>query len=339
MASKSAVDESKVVLAVGKEPTLIARVIEGVYKSAHKLDPQVVRVDIRANDESAAGELAVALSPSLFGEMNLIVIAELDSATDEIGELIIRTCKEVPDHVRMVLLHPGGVKGKKLLDTIRKSGALEASTAELKGRDLEAALTAEFRHHNRKATAGAVAALQQAIGSNLSELLGAISQLCADSEENIIDEVVVSQYYEGVVDVKGWTVSDSLWNAKPVEVLEQFRWAIAQDSGASPAIVAALANGLRALIRYAGAPSGMSEGDLASMLGVPPWRIRSLRAQKAKWNPDQLAAATRLLALADRASKGTTYEVGVTGGVSLESEQTLYAIEKNLMAIRAPKNN
>jgi DNA polymerase III delta subunit len=75
------------------------------------------------------------------------------------------------------------------------------------------------------------------------------------------------------------------------------------------------------------------------MLGVPPWRIKSLRAQKAKWNPDQLAAATRLLALSDRASKGTTYDVAITGGVSLEAEQSLYAIEKNLLAIRAPKEN
>lgn len=338
MATKSATDDKHVVLAVGKEPTLISRVVEGVMKSARKDDPNVVRVDISASNESAAGEFATSLSPSLFGEMNVIVISEIDGATDEIGDLILRTCADVPKHVRLVLLHPGGVKGKKLLDTIRKAGVLEASTAELKGKDLEAALTAEFRRHNRKATAGAVSALQQAIGGNLSELLGAVSQLCTDSEEDIIDEVVVAQYYEGVADVKGWTVSDSLWNAKPVEVLEQFRWAIAQDSGASPAIIASLANGLRALIRFAGAPSGMSEGDLASMLGVPPWRIKSLRAQKAKWNPDQLAAATRLLALADRASKGTTYDVAVTGGVSLESEQTLYAIEKNLMAIRPPHN-
>lgn len=338
MAGKSAVDDKHVVLAVGKEPTLIARVIEGVMKSAHKEDPNVVRVDISASDETAITELATSLSPSLFGEMNVIIVSDMDSATDEVGDLILRTCEEVPEHVRLVLLHPGGVKGKKLLDTVRKSGVLEASTAELKGRDLEAALTAEFRRHNRKATAGAISALQQAIGANLSELLGAISQLCADAEEEIIDEVVVGQYYEGVADVKGWTVSDSLWNAKPVEVLEQFRWAIAQDSGASPAIIASLANGLRALIKYAGAPTGMSDGEVASMLGVPPWRIKSLRAQKAKWNPDQLAAATRLLALADRASKGTTYDVAVTGGVSLDPEQSLYSIEKNLMAIRPPRD-
>lgn len=327
------------VLAVGKEPTLIARVIEGVMKSAHKADPNVVRVDICASNENSVGELAIALSPSLFGEMNVIVVSDIDSATDDIADLIVRTCGNVPDHVRLVLLHPGGVKGKKLLDTIRKSGVLEASTAELKGKDLESALTAEFRRHNRKATAAAITALQQAIGSNLSELLGAISQLCADAEEDIIDEVVVSKYYEGIADVKGWTVSDALWNAKPLEVLEQFRWAIAQDSGASPAIIASLANGLRTLIKFAGAPAGMSEGDLASMLGVPPWRIKYLRAQKAKWNPDQLAAATRLLSLADRASKGTRYDVAVTGGVSLESAQTLYAIEKNLMAIRAPRQD
>ena len=74
------------------------------------------------------------------------------------------------------------------------------------------------------------------------------------------------------------------------------------------------------------------------MVGVPPWKLRFLRAQKAKWHPDQLAAAARLLALADRSSKGTVYDVAIPGGRSLESSQTLYHMEKEFMAIRAPKD-
>ena len=338
MAKKSATDDARVVLAVGKESVLVQRVIDGVIHSARATDPQTVRTDISADSDSAVGEFAVAMSPSLFGETNVVVVSGIDGTTDELNPVLLDAVANVPDHVRLVLLHPGGVKGKKLLDGIRKTGALEASCGELKGKDLEAALTAEFRKHGKKPTADAITQLQHALGSNLSELLAAISQLCSDSEADIIDGQIVAGFYEGVADVKGWNVSDALWNAKPVEVLEQFRWAVHQDNSASVPMIIAMSNGLRTLLKYAAAPAGMSEGDLASMLGVPPWRIKYLRAQKAKWNPEQLAMATKLLALADRASKGTTYDPAVNGGVSLESAQSMYEIEKNLLAVRPPRD-
>jgi DNA polymerase III delta subunit len=208
----------------------------------------------------------------------------------------------------------------------------------LKAKDLEAALIAEFRRHNRKATAGAITALQASIGSGLGELLAAVSQLCADTEADVIDEVEVSQYYAGVVGVMGWDLSDAMWNAQPVELLEKFRWAMANDSSAAVPAVSAISSGLRSLIKYASAPANMSENELAPLVGVPPWKLRFLRAQKAKWHPDQLAAAARLLALADRSSKGTVYDVAIPGGRSLESSQTLYHMEKEFMAIRAPKD-
>ena len=47
------------------------------------------------------------------------------------------------------------------------------------------------------------------------------------------DAAAVAEYYAGVAEVKGWDVSDSMWQAKPVEVLEQFRWALTQDRNAA----------------------------------------------------------------------------------------------------------
>ena len=338
MAKTSATDQAHVVLAVGKEAILVQRVIEGVMSSARKADSAAVRQDVVANGETAAGELANALSPSLFGELTVIVVQGIDGATDDVSAILLTAVADLPEHVRLVITHPGGIKGKKLLDMIRKSNVLEASCGELKAKDLEAALTAEFRRHNRKATVGAITALQSSIGSGLGELLAAISQLCADTEADIIDEAEVSQYYAGVVGVMGWDLSDAMWNAQPIELLEKFRWAMANDASAAVPAVSAISSGLRSLIKYASAPANMSEYELAPLVGVPPWKLRFLRTQKSKWHPDQLAAAARLLALADRSSKGTVYDVAIPGGRSLESSQTLYHIEKEFMAIRAPRN-
>lgn len=337
MAKNSPVDSAQVVLAVGKEQVLVGRVIDTVMKSAREQDPNVVRVDISATGDAGTGELAMALAPSLFGELSVIIVNNLENASEDLTELITSSLDSLPDNIRLVLVHPGGVKGKKLLDAVRKTGAVEASCAELKGKGLTDAIVAEFARHGRKATSGAIDQLQASIGTDLGSLIAAVSQLCADTDEKMVDEHAVATYYDGVADVTGWKVSDAMWDAQPLEVLEMFRWAVTNDSSAAVPQVMAISSGLRTLLKYAAASSTMSEAQLASHVGVPDWKLKRLRQQKQKWNPEQLAAAARLLALADRASKGTVYEPAIPGGRSLDDIQKWYHIEKELMAIRPPK--
>lgn len=337
MAKASGAD-SKLILAVGKETVLVSRVIEGALHAAKANDPNFVRQEIAANSDSAAMDFANAMSPSLFGELTVLIVSGLDSATDELAEQITTHVGNVPEHIKLVFTHPGGVKGKRLLDTIRKAGAVEANCSELKTKDLEAALVAEFKKHGRKATAEAVSQLQTSLGTGLGELLSAVSQLCADIEADVIDANHVSTYYSGVSDVMGWTLSDAMWNAQPLEVLEQLRWSLQSDSASAVPAISAISNGLRALVKYAGAPAGMPENELASLVGVPPWKLRMLKNQKNRWTPEQLATAARLLAQADRSSKGTAYDSAIPGGKSLDLVQSQYRIEKDLMAIRPPKN-
>jgi len=336
MTKKPAAASANLVLAVGKEPILVSQAIDHVMVAARKADPSTVRTDISAKDELAAAELAQALSPSLFGELTVIVLTDVDSATDEVAQVLTNSLSDIPEDVRLIVTHPGGVKGKKLLDTIRKAGALEANCAELKGKALDAAILAEFKKHGRKVTADAVEHLHKSVGSVLGDLVAAVSQLCADIEEPMVDVEAVTRYYEGVSDVKGWDLSDAMWNAEPVVVLEQLRWALAADSSAAFPIVISITNGLRSLVKYASAPAGMRENELASFVGVHPFKLKILSAQKRKWNPEQLAAATRLLVLADRASKGTSYAPGLPGGNSLDPVQTRYLLEKHFLAVRQP---
>lgn len=340
MAKKNPVDETRAVLAVGKESALVQQVISRMSTNAAGHDPQFIKIEIDLGElENQASDLVQALSPSLFGEFTLLIIQNISEITEDSFAPLLQAITDVPEHLMLVLCHPGGVKGKKFLELVRKTGVLEADCGELKNDKLDAALVAEFNKHKRRTTVEAIAALRESVGPNLSELLSAISQLCVDIETDPIDAAAVAQYYSGMSDIKGWDVSDAMWNAKPKEVLEQFRWAIEQDSSASPAIISAMAKGLRTLVRFASASPGMGDSELASYVGVHPFRLRFLRAQKKLWFPDDLARATRLLALADRASKGTAYRPGISGGVSLERAQTFYEIEKNVLAMRPPRQD
>ena len=327
-------------LAVGKEPALFQQVVTRASQTAHGINPQYVKREIDLGDEeTTTATVAEALMPSLFDDFTLLIVTGVDSVDEESAQMLLATAADVPNHLVMLLHHPGGVKGKKFLESIRKLGLPEADCSELKGEKLDQALLAEFNRHKRHTTVEAIEALRESVGTDLSELIAAISQLCVDIEEDPIGAAAVAQYYSGINDIKGWDISDAMWYAKPVEVLEQFRWAVAQDHNASPAIMAAMSKGLRTLVKFATAPAGMSDAELAGFVGVHPFRLRFLRQQKKMWLPEDLAKAARLLALADRASKGTAYEAGTPGGVSLERTQALYEIEKNLLAVRKPRED
>ena len=56
----------------------------------------------------------------------------------------------------------------------------------------------------------------------------------------------------------------------------------------------------------------MNEGDLAREVGVPPWKLRSLREQSRGWSEAGLARAIRAVAQADADIKGAASDASYT---------------------------
>ncbi|HEY9376555.1 MAG TPA: DNA polymerase III subunit delta, partial [Jiangellaceae bacterium] len=119
----------------------------------------------------------------------------------------------------------------------------------------------------------------------------------------VVDDAVVSTYFEGRAEVKGWVVADRAVEGRTADALEQLRWAL--ETGTDPVLVtAALATAVRLLARLAGAPRGVRDADIARELGVPSWKVRMLRGQLRGWTPAGLVRAIRAVAAADLAVKG-----------------------------------
>ena len=68
-------------------------------------------------------------------------------------------------------------------------------------------------------------------------------------------------------------------------------------------ITSAFAGGVRGLARFKGARS-RNEADLAREIGVPPWKVRSVRDQAKGWSSAALGEAVRAVARADADIKG-----------------------------------
>jgi DNA polymerase-3 subunit delta len=213
-------------------------------------------------------------------------------------------CGTPIEDVSLVLLHPGGVKGKRLLDSLRRAGAHEVACERLTRPDDQVEFVkSEVAVHSGRIEQAAARALVEAIGGDLRGLASAAAQLAADADGGVIGAGAVATYFEGRAEVKGWVVADRAVEGRTADALEQLRWAL--ETGTDPVLVtAALATALRSLARLSGAARGVRDADLARDLGVPPWKLRMLRSQLRGWTPVGLMRAIRAVAEADLRVKG-----------------------------------
>ena len=318
---------ARITLALGGETALTERAVLAATAAARAADPSIQRITIAANDDGAAGAVREAAAPNLFGDGVVIVLTGLDAADEQLGAAVRELIADQPDNVTLVLTHPGGMKGKALLDAVRGAGAQVVDCQVVKrGKATLEFLSREFAAHKRKVTTDALTVLYDAIGQDLGLLAAAVSQLSSDLETDPIDADAVREYFGGVADVSGFAIADAVWERRSADALRMLRQAMLTSEGGrvGPATVASLASGLRTLVRVGGMPPGASEADVAREAAVPPWKVRVLQRQWSRWSGDQrrLAAAVVALADADGAMKG-----GVRERTGLDPEQKLLALE------------
>jgi len=324
MARKSQDDPlAPVTLVVGPEELLVDRAIGEIVRAVRALDPDA---DIRdlAPGALQPGMLSELGSPSLFGERKVIVVrAAQDLGTEVAGE-IKKLVADPADEIVLVLAHLGGPKGKNLLDAVRKAGVREVACPKVtKPGDRVAFVRAEFRVAGRSMTEDATRVLVEAIGNDLRELASACSQLMADTD-GVVTEEVVGRYYSGSAEASSFTVADRTVEGRTAEALEQLRWAL--SVGVAPVLVtSALAQSVRQIARVGAAPRGARPADLARELGMPPWKVDRVRQQLRGWTPDGISRALCAVADADAAVKG--------GGTD-----PAYALEKAVVTVSTARN-
>lgn len=310
------------VLVSGPEAVLADRAVDQVVADVRVGAPEVDVVTLTA-EGYAEGELIVQASPSLFGEDKLIVVRDLHQAPDALQLDLLTYLADPADSVTLVVTHASGNKGKKVLDTLKKSGARVIEAPAIKSdRDKAEFVTNEFRTARRKATPEAVQALVEAVGKDVRELASACRQL-VDDTTGTIDADVVERYHGGRVEATGFKVADATVAGRTGEALRLLRHAV--NVGVDPVpIVAVIAMQLRQLAKVGGAGRGRS-ADLARDLGMAPWQIDRTRRALQGWNGDALGRSIQAIAAAD---------VEVKGG----GRDPVYAVEKAILTIARERN-
>lgn len=269
------------------------------------------------------GAITDALAPSLFGDSRLIVIKGIQDLAAEVSEELAEALDINDENLDLILWHKGGVKGKALLEKIKKLKPKTIACDVLKKESEKAEfIHSEFKRLGRKVTPGGAQALLNALGSDLRELSGAISQLATDvATSKAIDEDEVEKFQQGRIETTGYDVADAALDGKREASLIALRHAL--QTGVDPVLItAALGSSLRALGKVSGATRGVSSFELASTLGLAPWQIDKARKQLNHWTPATLAGAVIAVAQADADIKGAAVD-------------PIHSLERAIIAITA----
>jgi DNA polymerase-3 subunit delta len=291
----------RIVLVVGEEELLVTRAVAAVAAAMRRASPDVVETE-RAGSDIEGPELHELLGASLFGDARLVVVRSAQDLRTAAQGVLAPYLESPADGCTVVLQHAGGAKGKAVLASARAHGAGEITCARLtRAGERADFVRAEVRRAGGRISPDAVAALIDAVGSDLRELAATSAQLVSDSGGSI-DVDLIRAYHQGRAEVSGFAVSDLAVVGNVPGALEALRYAI--DLGVPHVVIAdALADGVRTIARVASAGRG-SEYQLAQKLGMPPWKVKRAQSQSRGWSETGVRHALRAVALLNADVKG-----------------------------------
>ncbi|WP_375484478.1 DNA polymerase III subunit delta [uncultured Jatrophihabitans sp.] len=292
-------------LLVGDEDLLVDRAVSAISAATRAEDPQVVETE-RTGGQIEGNELHELLGPSLFGDSRLMIVRAAQDVRVAAAAVLGPYLQAPAEGTRIVLQHPGGAKGKALLELARKAKALEIGCAKLTRPDERADFVRrEVRRLGGRIGPDALSVLMDAVGSDLRELAGVAGQLVSDSGGEV-DLDTVRAFHKGRAEVSGFAVSDLAVVGRSGPALEALRFAL--EVGVPYVVIAdALADGVRSIARVWSAGRG-SEYDLARRLGMPPWKVKRAGGQGRGWSEDGLRQALGVVADLNADVKGAAVD-------------------------------
>lgn len=308
-----------VTLVTGPEEFLNDRVVQAARAAVRRADAGAEVSDTTGDrlTLTAFGDLA---APSLFASTRCIVVRQLEELPEDVHDPLVSYAAAPEPDVALVLVHGGGQKGTGLLGKLRKLPTVSEHKSEaVKGAGVVTWLQNEARRHEARLEPDAADALVEAVGPNLRSLAAALDQLSHDFPGRTLTLELVRKYFSGRADVKGYEIADHALYGRTATAMEELRWALA--TGVSgPMITGSFASAVRGVARFKGAARGLRDADLAREVGVPPWKLRSLRDQARGWDEEGLATAVQAVARADADVKGA-------------GSDAAYSLERMVLAI------
>ncbi len=309
-----AMSASKIFLILGSEEVIAERALKEILNQNQDAEKRVIYCN-----EIEPGTLTEATAPSLFSEQRALVVKNLQDLDSESHFEIDRYLLNPDPSLTVIFIHKGGVKGKGLVDRIKKVATLTLAQPLKKESERIDFLRQEFSLLQRKITPAALAALTAAY-ADMRELASAARQIAIDigGNEAIREDQIIS-YTQGRKLTTGFDVADAVIAKDAKRSLLATRYAL--DCGVEPmAIFTAVSTSIKSMLKVIDLPRHAKSFEVAGELSMAPWQVDKARRQLGSWSSDDFELAINELARAEFAVKGGEHHPG-------------YAIERMVLAI------
>ena len=309
----------RTLLITGSDELLGDRAVAARRRHALSERPDAQVNELRA-DQLESTMLSEMLGGSLFASDIVAIIDDLGSCPPGAVDQVLAAAVAPGPELCLILRHRGGMKGKGLLDKLKKAKVPVEAVAAPKTWELPKFVMAEARQQKIRLTPEAAAALVAAVGSDLRALVGAVAQLASDATSAEVDEAMMKRYFSGRAEVTSFAVADAVLAGHTSLAVERLRWAL--NTGAAPVLVtSALAASLRGMGKFLDAEAeGIPPGEMARHVGVPPWKLKDYARHARLWGSGGIANAIALVARTDADVKGAAVDAN-------------YALEAMVLAV------
>ena len=96
------------------------RAVDARVTAARREVPEAELVELEGR-EVDAGRFVEATGGSLFSEATIVVVDSIADLDKDLFDLVVTTAAQPSDDLCLVLVHPGGMKGKGLLTKLAKA--------------------------------------------------------------------------------------------------------------------------------------------------------------------------------------------------------------------------
>ncbi len=295
------------VLITGPEAYLADQQLAGILSDARAEHPQAT-VNVVEAAALTQGQLLEMTGSALFAAESVAVLTGADLLPPELVETLVGVAKDVPLETLLVVVHPGGARGKNVLDKLKPLARRTIDCPALKPWELARFASDRARRLGTRLDAEAAQQLVDAVGSETRAIAGAVEQLASDSSAATLSAAHVRRYFAGRAEVTSFAVADDVLSGNYGTAVEKLRWAL--STGVAPVLVtSALAGSFRALGKYFDARADRRpEPAIAKDVGVPPWKLKDLAKQARAWSPSAVGAAIKAVARADADVKGAAVD-------------------------------
>ncbi|MHA6512075.1 DNA polymerase III subunit delta [Tessaracoccus sp. Z1128] len=290
-------------LITGPESLLAQRLVADTKARALAAHPEADINEITA-DALENSMLSEVIGGSLFSTHIVAVIDDVGACPPAVVDQLVAVAVDPPEELCLILVHQGGMKGKALIDKLKKAKVRTETVAAWKAWELPKFVADEARRLGLRIGQDAAGELVASVGHDLRSLAAAVGQLASDADTGEIDAALVKRYFAGRAEVTSFAVADAVLAGNTSLALERLRWALGTGV-ATVLITSAMAGAFRGMGRYVEAQgSRMSDADLARQLGLPPWKLKDYARTSRNWQAGGVAEAIRLIAVADGEIKG-----------------------------------